>query len=251
MHWVLAQADGGARASDLAVTSVWDFILKGGWMMIPLGLCSLVVVAVSLDRLLTLKRRLIAPPGFADQLGVIVDREGIGRAIDACRSNDSPLAHVCAAALSRVGLGVEACERQAAEAGVREVHRMRARMRALVVVASVAPLMGLLGTIFGMIRAFQTVALSGEALGRTELLARGIYEAMITTAAGLLVAIPALIMHHWLSARVESIASALDDQAMSLIDRVALSAARDARASRSRDEFDDADLHAEAVAADV
>ena len=75
---------------------------------------------------------------------------------------------------------------------------------------SVATLLGLLGTILGLIEAFQTVALSGEALGKTELLAKGIYEAMITTAAGLFVAIPTVIAYHWISSKIERLVGDMD-----------------------------------------
>lgn len=232
---IVQAADGGSAPSDLAVQSVWDFVVKGGWMMVPLGLCSLVVLAVSLERLIALRRSALVPGGFADQIGVVAEREGLARAVEACRSNGSALASVCAAGLGRLALGIEAAERQAGEAGAREIHRMRRRLRALTVVASVAPLMGLLGTIFGMIRAFQTVAVSGEALGRTEMLARGIYEAMITTAAGLLVAIPALLMHHWISARIEGIAAAIERETMGLLERASAGARGTRRADASRD----------------
>ena len=89
-------------------------------------------------------------------------------------------------------------EKNIAEAGCGVVVKLRKYMRVLSVIASISPLMGLLGTIFGMIKAFQTVAVSGEALGKTELLARGIYEALITTAARLLVTIPAVVCYPWI-----------------------------------------------------
>ena len=88
----------------------------------------------------------------------------------------------------------------------------------LSVIASITPLMGLLGTIFGMIRAFQTVAASGEALGKTEMLAGGIYEAMITTAAGLLVAIPVLICYHWISAKIDTLVMDMDQMTQEFIE---------------------------------
>ena len=108
----------------------------------------------------------------------------------------------------------ELVEKDLADTGQWEVLQLRKRLRVLSVCASVSPLMGLTGTIFGMIRAFQTVAMSGESLGKAELLAEGIYEAMVTTAAGLLVAIPAMICYHWLSARIERLASDLDRAAV-------------------------------------
>lgn len=96
--------------------------------------------------------------------------------------------------------------------------RLRKFLKLLSVIAGIAPLMGLLGTIFGMIRAFSTVASSAEAMGKTELLAKGIYEAMITTAAGLLVAIPVLIAYHLLSARVDRLMLQMDEAASRLMD---------------------------------
>lgn len=221
---IVAQAGGDGSASDgasseLAVQSVWDFVVKGGPMMVPIGLCSLVVAAVALERFISLRRTRVIPAGFEEEALGQIDRGGVLGAGEWCRGHGSPVARICAAGLSRLPLGIDAAERHAVEAGGREVQLLRRRLRALAVVASVAPLMGLLGTIFGMIRAFQTVALSGEALGRTELLARGIYEAMITTAAGLLVAIPALVLHHWLTARIESLVGDMDRVAVGVLQR--------------------------------
>ena len=129
-----------------------------------------------------------------------------------------PVANVCLAGLRRLGGSRELVERHIQEAGRREVIRLRRYLRVLSVIAAVTPLMGLLGTIFGMIRAFQTVATSGEALGKTELLAEGIYEAMITTAAGLLVAIPALIGYHWISARIEQLVAQMDQMTCEFVE---------------------------------
>lgn len=218
--WVIvAQTSGESATSDLAVQSVWDFVVKGGPMMIPIGLCSLVVAAVALERFISLRRARVIPAGFEEEALKRLELGGVAGAAEWCRGEGSPAARICAAGLMRLPLGIDAAERNAVEAGGREVQLLRRRLRALAVVASVAPLMGLLGTIFGMIRAFQTVALSGEALGRTELLARGIYEAMITTAAGLLVAIPALVLHHWLTARIESLVGEMDRVAVGVLQR--------------------------------
>jgi biopolymer transport protein ExbB len=95
---------------------------------------------------------------------------------------------------------------------------LRKRLRLLSVIASVAPLLGLLGTVTGMITAFQTVAASAEALGRTELLATGIYEAMVTTAGGLIVAIPTLLAYHWISSRVDHLVAEMDTVTVDFIE---------------------------------
>ncbi len=204
----------GAMAGD-EVQSVWDFLVKGGPMMVPIVLASLVVLAVGVERLLVLRRSAIVPAALVREVADLLagaggERERVRRAIARAERDGSPLAQVAIGGLRRVGLPLDAIERGLADEAERQVHRMRTRTRALSIVASVAPMLGLVGTIFGMIKAFQTVASSAEALGRTEMLAGGIYEAMITTAAGLIVAIPALLFHHWIQARIERLVLEID-----------------------------------------
>lgn len=221
---LLAQAADAAPASSVRVESVWDFILKGGIMMIPIGICSLIALTVVVERFISLRRRLVIPPGFLDglrrRMGEGLTDKAAGLAY--CRSDGSAVSNVFAAGLKRLGGPIEVVERHIQESGQREVLKLRKRLRVLSVIAAVAPLLGLLGTIFGMITAFQTVAMSAEALGKTELLAGGIYEAMITTAAGLVVAIPALIGYHWLSARVQSLVMEVDEITVDFIEEISL-----------------------------
>ncbi len=212
----LAAPAGGGSAEASAI-SVWSFVLKGGLMMIPIGITSLVALTVIVERSVVLTRGNVIPPGFMGGLRKILDAgpiENRGKAAKYCAQDDSPLSRVMASGVNRLGHPLELVEKDLGDTGQWEVLQLRKRLRVLSVCASVAPLMGLTGTIFGMIRAFQTVAMSGEALGKAELLAEGIYEAMVTTAAGLLVAIPAMICYHWLSARIEGLASKLDRAAV-------------------------------------
>ncbi len=212
-----------AQASGSEVNSVLEFIQKGGVMMIPIGICSLVVVAVAVERAAVLRRTRIVPRGFRKGLDIAMDSavddldaKHAGRKY--CKDKPSPAANLILAGLEKLGHSSEVVEKHMAAAGEDEVYHMRKRLRALVVVAAIAPLLGLTGTIFGMIKAFQTVATSAEALGRAELLAEGIYEAMITTAAGLLVAMPTVIIFHWLSGKIERYARELDRLGVSFIE---------------------------------
>ncbi|MFI4898705.1 MAG: MotA/TolQ/ExbB proton channel family protein [Phycisphaerales bacterium JB059] len=205
---------------DAPTISIWEFVLKGGVMMIPIGICSLVALTVIVERSLVLSRGGVVPPGFVRGLRKILDEGGLehkARAVKYCEDNDSPIARVLGAGVRRLGRPLELVEKDLADTGQYEVLKLRKRLRVLSVCASVAPLMGLTGTIFGMIRAFQTVAMSGESLGKAELLAEGIYEAMVTTAAGLLVAIPAMICYHWLGSRVERLATDIDRAAVDFV----------------------------------
>ena len=218
---VLAQTAGDPPVVNPAqVQSIWDFIVKGGPMMIPIGACSLVALTVVIERLISLRRGNIIPPTFLPGLKTILkdgleDRES---ALSYCRQNPSPVASVFAVGIKRLGEPIELFEKRIQEAGERAVLKLRKFLRLLAVIASVCPLMGLLGTIFGMIDAFQTVAVSGEALGKTELLAKGIYAAMITTAAGLLVAIPVLMCYHWIAAKIDSLVSDIDQSTIDFIE---------------------------------
>jgi len=211
-----------AVGSDaVKVTSIWDFVVKGGPVMIPIGICSLVALTVIIERLLSLRRGRIIPPDFQPALTGLLDDGGAdrrGKAMEYCRKHGTPIAAIFGAGIKRLGEPVELVERHIQETGQREILKLRKYLRTLSVIAAIAPLLGLLGTILGMIKAFETVAASGEALGRTELLAKRIYEAMITTAGGLIVAIPVVIAYHWFSSRVERLVAEIDAMVVEFIE---------------------------------
>ena len=173
------------------------------------------------------RRRRVIPPGFLPGLKNVLgkdpnDSERRKKALEYCIQDGSPIATVFANGIKRLGQPIEILERHMQEAGEREVLKLRRYLRSLAVIASVTPLLGLLGTIMGMIAAFRTVAGSGEALGRTELLAEGIYEAMITTASGLMVAIPVLMLFHWISAKIDALVSEMDQITVEFVEEYVL-----------------------------
>ena len=212
-----------------APPSVFELATKGGIMMIPITLCSLVVVAVVLERLAVLRLPRVVPPGFEKKLHEAMSSGDTDAARSVCKKHDSPAARVVAAGIDKLGHASEVVEKHLTAAGEHELYLLRRRLRMLTVIAAVAPLLGLTGTIFGMIRAFQTVAMSGDSLGKAELLAGGIYEAMITTAAGLLVAIPTIIFYHWLASKVDRLARELDRIAVDFVERYVLESTRSSR----------------------
>lgn len=217
-------ADGSASGAAIApgfLGSMLDFAVKGGIVMIPIGVCSLVMLAVIIERLSTLRRVLIVPPAFESGVRTALGSGGAGgvaAAMEFCRASASPIGRIFIAALQRVHEPTELLERHIEQAGQREVFKLRKYLRLLSVISSVSTLLGLLGTIFGMITAFSTVAASAEALGRTELLAKGIYEALITTAAGLMVAIPALLAFHGFAARIDGLVGEMDALTVAFIE---------------------------------
>ena len=208
---LLGQVVGKPGDSALKVDSVLDFVAKGGPVMMAIIGCSLLALAVIVERFVSLRRRAVTPPDFLKGLEAIANDSN--RATDFCRANGSPIANILASAIKRRGMGIDAVAKAVEDNGHREVIRLRQRMRVLGALPQVSTMLGLLGTIFGMIKTFQAVAASGQTLGKTETLAKGIFEAWTNTAAGLLVAIPVLIAYHMLLGKI--------DQRMVDLDRAA------------------------------
>jgi len=205
-------------ASAVQINSILDFVVKGGPVMIPIGICSLVAFTVVIERLISLRRRSIIPPSFMPGLNAALNTGDRQAALDYCKRDGSPVSRVFAAGIKRLGEPLEIVERHVQEAGQREAIKLRKFLRVLALIGTISTLLGLLGTIMGMITAFQTVAASGEALGRTESLAKGIYEAMITTAAGLIVAIPVQVCYHWIASKIDGLVQTIDQMAADFIE---------------------------------
>ena len=187
--------------------------------MIAIGLCSVVAVAVAFERLLTLRRERIVPADFMEGLTAAFGPDGtnVQDAIAYCERTPSALANVIRAGAQKLGRRLEIVEKAVEDAAAREVARMRRGLEALAVIGTIAPLLGLLGTIYGMISAFRTAAEQG--LGRAEVLATGIYEALVTTAAGLTVAVPTLLVYYYLCGRVERLAEQIEQVGNEFLDQ--------------------------------
>ncbi|XVJ59696.1 MAG: MotA/TolQ/ExbB proton channel family protein [Tepidisphaera sp.] len=193
------------------VSTVWDMTMKGGIIMIPLAICSLAAMTIVVERLVLTRRARVVPPTLLEALMGL--RRDPKRALERCAGDQSPLAAVIGAAIrARNGMKAEQ-EKAVSDAGEREMRKLRQRMRVLSSLPQVATMLGLLGTVFGMIRTFTVVAASADSLGKTERLAQGIHEAWTATAAGLVVAIPAILAFQWLMARIDAAAGALDNAA--------------------------------------
>jgi biopolymer transport protein ExbB len=183
--------------------SVFELVKSGGPLMIPIGLCSVVALAYATERWVRLRPGLLGSGGFAKRVLHEIESGGASAALALCIKNGTPLARVLARGLERAGAPFLDREKAVEDAADSEVRRLSLRLRPLMLVYLIAPLLGLLGTVWGMIEAFSEIALE-QGLGRPELLAAGIYQALTTTAAGLAVAIPAIVMHHHLDGRIEN-----------------------------------------------
>jgi biopolymer transport protein ExbB len=213
---ILTLAQQSPPASGNIVSTVWDIAVRGGWFMVPIALCSLVAMTIVVERLIVTRRSRIVPRPLLESLTSL--RHQARQALARCASDPSPLAAVILAALKTQALTRSLQERAIAEAGEREIGKLRQRMRLLSSLPQVATMLGLLGTVLGMIRTFTVVAASGESLGKTERLAQGIHEAWTATAGGLIVAIPTLLAFHIIMGRIDAAASALDSAARLWLD---------------------------------
>jgi len=221
-----AEADESvAPVSDEApipTDSLWGIITQGGYLMLPIAICSLILVAFVLERAISLRRGRVIPKPFVkrflEQLrSGELKRE---RALELCEENGSPVAEVFAGAVRKWGRPAVEVEQAIIDAGERVTNGLRRYLRVLNGVATVAPLMGLLGTVVGMIRAFNDIA-TASALGRPERLAEGISEALLTTAFGLSVAIPALIFYLFFVSRVDRLIIEIDGLGQQVANQIA------------------------------
>jgi biopolymer transport protein ExbB len=188
--------------------------VKGGPLMIAIGIASLLTVAVVVERLLALRRSRVMPVALVRGLaGATTDGEQFDprKAYRLCQTHPSSLANVVKAMLLKVGRPQPEVERAAQEAAQREADTMYRNVRWLNLVAAVAPLIGLLGTVWGMIRAFFDTTQLQAGQNKADFLASGIYVALVTTLGGLAVAIPAAIFAHYFEGRIQSIFQRVDE----------------------------------------
>ena len=193
-----------------------ELLLAGGWLMILILLCSVVAVAICLERLYTLNPKKIAPP----HLLATVWKELKSGEMDAGKlrklKDSSPLGRILAAGLGNAFHGRDVMKESIQEAAGHVVHDLERYLNTLGTIAAVAPLLGLLGTVVGMIKVFAEIMAQGT--GNASALAGGISEALITTAAGLSVAIPALVMHRYFMGRIDAIVVELEQETIKLVD---------------------------------
>ncbi|MEQ6918304.1 MotA/TolQ/ExbB proton channel family protein [Halomonas aquatica] len=194
-----------------------DALIAGGWLMLPLLGCSLAATVIIIERLWTLRVRRIAPRGLGLEVCRLVAH---GQVNLYWLEAHSPLGGVLAAGLRNARLGHEQVRARLQEAATAVIHDLERFLSPLGTIAAIAPLLGLLGTVVGMIEVF-AVIVSGDGASRTADLAGGISRALVTTAAGLTVAIPSLMFHRYFQRRVEDITVRMEEQAGQVVEYLA------------------------------
>ena len=195
---------------------MFELVKSGGWLMLPIILCSIAVVAICIERYLALNPEKIAPKYLlADVWEWIKSNQLDANKLRELKSS-SPLGRILAAGLSNTRQGRDIMKESVQEAASHVIHDLERYLNTLGTIAAVAPLLGLLGTVIGMIKVFTAIMLEGS--GNAGVLAGGISEALITTASGLSVAIPALIMHRFYLRKIDEIVVELEQETTKLVD---------------------------------
>ncbi len=225
-----AAGDSLAPAAQPPTRTLLQVIREGGPLMIPIGICSFVLLVFAFERTISLRRGRVVPRPFVKRFLQQLREGQFDRetALELCDANRSPAAEIFAAALHKWGRPSVEVEQAILDAGERVTNQLRRYLRVLNGVSTISPLLGLLGTVLGMIQAFNAIATT-DAMGKPELLAAGISQALITTAAGLSVAIPALIAYLYFCGRVDQLIMTLDALGQKVVPLIA----SDPQAARS------------------
>lgn len=204
---------------------MWEIVRSGGPLMWPIILCSVAALAIVGERLWTLHPQRVMPRGLLQKVWQLVENNQINDKVISALQQNSPLGRVLAAGLANRHRSREVLMERLEDTGRHVVHELERFLNTLGTIASIAPLLGLLGTVTGIIKAFNAITQGG--MGDPRMLSGGISEALITTAAGLLVAIPALIAYRYLRGRVDRIVIEMEKDAIQLADAVEQAQLRD------------------------
>ena len=211
----------------VASTRVSDLLRRGGVLMIPIGICSLILLVFVFERFVSLRKGRIIPGPFVSRVLEQVRSGELNResAISLCERNGSAIANVFKAGFSKWGRPSVEIEQAVLDEGERESNHLRRYLRLINGVATVCPLLGMLGTVLGMIHAFDAIAAADPSQTEPSMtIATGISQALLTTAAGLTVAIPALIAYLFFSGRADRHVMELDSLGMKVVNLVSAEA---------------------------
>ena len=181
---------------------MFDFLAKGGILVIPILLCSVLALAIFLERIISFVRMRRKGSGLAEKIAHLLKQGRDKEALEAANAGDSPMGHVLAQAMEVKDHDRETIETVIVNATEQEIRGLSTYLQTLATIGNIAPLLGLLGTVIGMIKAFMVIQQMGGKVNAA-VLAGGIWEAMLTTALGLAVALPTIVAHSYLLAQVD------------------------------------------------
>lgn len=202
-----------AADSDL---SLIDLILKGGWIMIPLFILSVISVYIIIERYITIRRAAVNPESFMNGIRNLMVKGDLQGAKMLCAQNPSPLARMIEKGIRRIGLPLKDIEASVENVGKIEIARLEKNISILGIIAGIAPMLGFVGTIIGVIKIFYAISATGD-FGIAQI-SGGLYTKMVTSAAGLIVGIIAHVGYHWLSIMVERLVFRMENSAIEFMD---------------------------------
>jgi biopolymer transport protein ExbB len=220
-------------SAPIPTRSLFDMVLAGGPLIVPIVLASFLMLLIVFERVISLRRGRVVPRLFIERFLLQVREGALDRAeaLERCEDESSHIARVFAAGVRKWGKPSVEVEQAVLDEGERIANVLRRYLRVLNGVSTVSPLLGLLGTVWGMIQAFNVIA-SSPAMGRAEMLAGGISVALITTATGLLVAIPALIFYLFFVGRVDGLIMEIDRYGQELVNLISNEGLEDRKSTR-------------------
>jgi biopolymer transport protein ExbB len=207
---------GHANASDISL-SFYDLTLKGGWIMAILGILSIIVIYIFIERYFTIKKASREDKNFMNNIRDFMHDGRLDSALALCRNNESPIARMIEKGLLRIGRPLNDINSAIENIGKLEVAKMEKNVAVLATIAGAGPMLGFMGTVIGMIFAFYDMSKAGNSIDFA-LLSVGIYQAMITTVGGLIVGIFALVFYNILVSKVEKLVFKLEARASEFMD---------------------------------
>lgn len=207
-------------ADSFSFGEIWIvvFFKKGGPMMWPILFCSIFALAISIERLIHLQRKKIIHPEFLKEVRTHWLNREFDKALQVCKFHKIAMSRIVRAGLLRSNMGILEIERAVEGAGNHESTLLTTNLRGIGAIANLAPMLGLLGTVAGMIKAFNVISTSGT--GNPTLVAGGISEALITTAAGLIVGIPTLAAYHFFRGRADRLIFEMEEISIKFLEEI-------------------------------
>lgn len=207
-----------AATSAAQSLSLMDLIMKGGWIMIPIGILSVVSVYLMIERFITISRASKIDSGFMASIKTMLLDGKVDAALSLCRSTNTPIARLLEKGIKRLGKPVKEIESAVENTGKLEIYKLEKNLSYLGIIAGIAPMFGFVGTISGVIKIFYNISLADNiSIG---LIAGGLYEKMITSAAGLIVGIIAHIGFHYLNTMIDRVSFQLESTTVEFIDLI-------------------------------
>jgi len=204
-------------SETVATINIWDLALKGGWIMIPIALLLFIAVAILIERIFVIKNSSKEDPTFMNRIKDYIHEGKIDSAINLCRITGTPISRMIEKGISRLGRPMNDILVAIENVGNIEVAKLEKGFPWVATAAAAAPMLGFLGTVTGMVRAFFAMANAGVNI-EISLLSSGIYEALVTTVAGLIVGIIALLSYNYLVAQVTAAVNKMETRSMEFMD---------------------------------